>query len=73
MDTFDVLVVREKHLGYGLLIEIDAIIALVGVKIMSVGNVLLGGGGGGGRQESCTAISIEELDFCTTFDHKQRV
>lgn len=68
MDTFDVLVVREKHLCYDLLIEIDAIIALVDVKIMSVGNVLLGGG-----QESCTAISIEELDFCATFDHKQRV
>lgn len=50
------------------LISIAAIIAVVGVKITPAGNVLLGG-----EQESCVAISIEEPDFCATFDHKERI
>ena len=62
----NILVVREKPLGYNLLIGIDVIRALGGVKITPAGGVQLGRG-----KKSCAAISIEKPNFCTTFDHKE--
>jgi len=64
----DVLVTRGKPLGYDLLLGIDAIRALGGAEITSNGRVMLGKG-----EEFCAALSIEEPDFCASFDHKQRV
>ena len=58
---------QEKPLGYDLLLAIDAIRAFGGVMITAAGGVTLGRG-----KEVCAAISIEEKDFCATFDNKER-
>ena len=63
----NILVVREKPLGYNLLIGIDAIWALGGIEVMTTRDVQLVR-----KCKSCEAIMIEELDFCATFNHKEK-
>lgn len=46
---------------------IDSIHTLGGAVITLVGDVQLGR-----KKESCAAISIEEPDFCATFDDKEK-
>lgn len=53
---------REKPLGYDLLLRIDAIEALGGAVIRPAQDMELSR-----RKESCAAISIEEQDFCTVW------
>ena len=54
------LVVRDKPLGYDLLIGIVAIRELGSVVIRPTGEVQLGR-----KRKLCAAIMIEEQDFCT--------
>ena len=61
-----VLVVRSKPLGFDLLLGIDTIKALGGMVVRPTGLVQLG------NKEivKCAVISINELDFTTTFNHR---
>ena len=61
----DVLVVHGKPLGFDLLLGVDAIKALGGVVVGPTGSVQLGDR----RTTRCAAISINEPDFTTTFNH----
>ena len=63
------LVIRGKPLGFNLLLGIDAIKALGDMVVGPTGSVQLG------NKEivKCEAISINEPDFATTFNHQSRV
>ena len=63
----DALVVRNKPLGYDLLIGIDDICALGGVEILPTGEVRFWR-----KRESCASITIEEQDFCAAFDQEKK-
>ena len=63
-----VLVVHGKLLGFDLLSRINTIKALGGMVVGPIGSVQLG------NKEivKCAAISINEPDFTTTFNHWSR-
>ena len=64
---FNWLEVHKKPTGYDLLIGIDVIRALGSIEITSTVEVQLGR-----KYESCAAITIEEVDFCATFDLRKK-
>ena len=61
------LVVRGKPLGFDLLLGVDSIKALGGIVVEPTRSVRLRD-----RTTRCAAISINEPDFTTTFDHHSR-
>ena len=63
----DTLVMRDKPLGYDLLIGIDPIYELGGIVIRPTGEVQLRR-----KHELCAGIMIGEQYFCTAFDHKKK-
>ena len=67
-DEVNILVARERLLGYDLLIGIDMIQVLGGVTITPIGDVKLGGG-----KEACVALCIDEPDFNASFNHNERI
>ena len=63
----NILVVHEKPLEYDSLIGIDTVWALGSTEIMPSREVKVGR-----KHELGAAITIEEPDFCTSFDHKKQ-
>ena len=64
----DVLVVNSSLLGFDMLLGMDIIRMLSGVRIDQSGNVIFSRTG----SHACAAIRIEELDFSAEFNEKTR-